>query len=139
MPGQPVILEVANVSSTSLRVSWNSSGGEIDTFIIFANGAGRPPVPASTDPLVYIIEGLDPFQCVDVQVAASNQAGEGPLSETVVQKTNQASMSNDAPSVAIKQIASNVNALNGIYLHVDAAVMRHVRHPTGGCIIWRFN
>ena len=88
VPNQPVITDVTPISSTELIVTWANPGGVIDEFTAYANGVPKE-VTSSSNALLLAIRGLDPFELVDVQVSASNQAGEGPLSEAVQQRTNQ--------------------------------------------------
>ena len=88
MPSQPLIESVTALSSTELMVTWRSPDEVIDEFTLYANGI-RKEVTSSSNALQLVLGGLNPFELVAVQVSASNQAGEGPLSEAVQQRTNQ--------------------------------------------------
>lgn len=84
----PISITVSVVNSTAIEVEWSppeTPNGIIIYYTIYINAIPTLNISAMVGNQSAVMEGLSPYQQVNVSISASNSAGEGPVSsqETV--------------------------------------------------------
>lgn len=88
-------VQVAGSSPSSVLVTWimpSTPNGIITSYSLYINYSDGSPIAvlqSDASTTNYTITNLQPYQLVIVQVSASTDAGEGPLSEPAMERARE--------------------------------------------------